>query len=448
MPARILVTILIAAFVALFPACTKRAAEKTAPNILLVTIDTLRVDRCSAFGYEVPTTPVMEKLAATGVKFTKAYAPTSTTAPSHAALLTSKHPRSLGVLKNGEALAAEDLTLAEYLYAEGYRTAAFVSSLPVKARYGFGQGFDHYDDSFILATASMGRRKGRIAHDRIGAATVDALEDYLDASQDSRPLFVWLHLVDPHAPYRAPVPLRARWPRGTRGALRRYDAEVHYADSQLGRALDAMSAIEREAGTIVVVTSDHGEGLGDHGWVSHGINLYEEAVRVPLVMRWPHMDPSGVQRDDPVTLIDIAPTIVSLLGKEIPADFDGLDVRGEVSAERPIFMQRREFRSKKVRKRRVAGSMYAVVRAGRKYINAPQENGEELYDLTADPGELNNLATSSPGSPGGVAAGLYAKELLAAIVEQWRERFALRQREHAPLSKAELKALRALGYVD
>ncbi len=415
-------------------ACTK--PER--PNVLVVTIDTLRADRCSAYGHSVATTPVLTRLADHGTLFRRAYSPTSTTAPSHAALMTSRHPRTLGVLKNGQPIVDEETTLAEVFHDAGYATAAFTSSLPVKARYGFGQGFEHYDDEFTTETASLGRQKSPKAHDRRAEFTVTAVKAWLAGRSDSRPLFVWVHLVDPHAPYRSPEPFDGDWPRRAGRMRKRYDAEVRYADRNLGEILEAFERAEAGAGTIVAVTSDHGEGLGDHNWMSHGINLYEEAVRVPLVVSAPGRVDERAVAEEPVQLMDVAPTLVELAGIDVPAAFHGVDLFGPRDPERPVYLQRRSYKSKKQRKRKIAGAMTAVVRGDSKLINAPEEKGLELYDLARDRQERRNLAVSRPR----------VAERLVEEMEDWAYDYPMPDREEVKLSKDELKALRALGYVD
>ena len=302
------------------------------PNVLLVTIDTLRADHCSAYGYSVATTPVLEGLARRGTLFRRAYAPTATTSPSHAALLTSRHPRRLGVFKNGHVIHDDEITLAEIFADAGYATAAFVSSVPVRAKFGFGQGFEHFDDAFTREDASVGREKLKKPHDRIAGSTLREFRTWLAARDDERPLFLWVHFVDPHGPYRAPERFRGTWPKGTKGSIRRYDQEVRYADKRLGLLMSSLHAIEGDLGTIVLVTSDHGEGLGDHGWNAHGINLYEEAVRVPMVLSW-RKGKGAVPRaqvvEEPVTLLDVAPTLVRLAGLDAPDGFEGVDLLGK-----------------------------------------------------------------------------------------------------------------------
>ncbi len=440
--------------------CAKDAPR---PDILLVTIDTLRSDHCSAYGYEIETTPNLEALAARGVLYRRAYAESSTTAPSHAVLMTSRHFRTLGVGKNGAVMSDDAVTLAETLDREGYDTAAFVSSFPLMIRFGFAQGFDWYDDRFDLDQASLGRRKeGSTPHDRLAEATLRRAETWLAKRTSSKPLFVWMHFVDPHAPYRAPERFDGKWPKGTPNPVQRYDAEVRYADKQLGRLLEVFGAHTPARDSLVVVTSDHGEGLGDHGWMSHGVNLHEEAVRVPFVASWPGHLPEGRVVEEAVSIVDISRSILETIGIEAATFSHGRNVFEPVVPSRAIFLQRRDYRSKKEKGRALGGEMTAVVERDSKLVLSPSEGKRELYDLAADPGELRNLVGEPPkqrrGDDGAAAAGLpppagtpEQREARAHGLEKyladWSSAFPSTG-EDTPLDPETQKALRSLGYVD
>lgn len=433
------------------------------PDVLLVTIDTLRADRCSAYGYEVPTTPNLDRLAQSGVLYLRAYAESSTTAPSHAVLMTGRHFRTLGVTRNGSIVPEDAVMLAEAMHGAGYATAAFVSSFPVMTKFGFAQGFEEYDDRFTSEDASLGRRSLAEPHDRLGAATLARAEAWLAARKDPRPLFAWVHFVDPHAPYRAPERFRAKWPDDAKPADLRYDAEVHYADKQLGKLLEAFERLTPDREDFVIVTSDHGEGLGDHGWQSHGVNLHEEAVRVPLVARWPSALDSGRVVEDPVALVDIAPGILRLLGIEGPTFAHGREMFGRTDPARRVFLQRRDYRSTKEKGRKIAGPMTAVVESGAKLILAPEEDRRELYDLVGDPAELHDLlggaanAGGAGAASGGDDAGAAARtappehegraRALEESLDRWMQAVPAAG-EDAALDEETLKALRSLGYVD
>jgi len=438
---------------ALVVACALAGCSRPAPrpNVLLVTIDTLRADHCSAYGYPVATTPVLDALAAAGTRYSTAYSVCATTAPSHASLLAGSSFRTLGVSRNGSSLPHSAVTVGEVLASSGYATAAFVSSYPLRSRFGFSQGFEAFDDNFAISGTSLGRRSDPVAHDRLAAATFARFQSWIGHRRDTRPLFVWVHFVDPHFPYRAPEPFDAEWPDGVSNDVRHYDAEVHYADKQLGRVIEEFD--KHSPDSLVIVTSDHGEGLGDHGWLSHGINLYEEAVRVPLVMRWKGRVAAGQVMSQPVSLIDIAPTILEAAQiKKVPPSFEGHTLLGSLDPDRAIFMQRRGYQGKELNNTDVQGEMTAVVRDGAKYIHAPDERRREFYQLSIDPHEANNLLASPQAA--GAASAAAAEAAFAAAkghddqLTAWRDAHPEPESPATPLDKKDVKALRSLGYVD
>jgi len=221
-------------------------ALATGPDILLVTIDTLRADHCSAYGYAIETTPFLSDLAHEGVLYEQAWAPSATTAPSHAALFASRWPRSMGVMKNGQPVPGGELMLAELMSKGGYATAAFVSSLPVSSQFGFGQGFDYFDDDFNAEGSSRDKRKAqghgrKYTHrlDRRADATARHFENWLRQRDDPRPLFAWLHFVDPHYPYGSDRLLDLEWPDSVGVSIRAYDSEILRADRGLETVVNA-----------------------------------------------------------------------------------------------------------------------------------------------------------------------------------------------------------------
>jgi arylsulfatase A-like enzyme len=412
-------------------------ATSTLPNILLVTIDTLRADHSSAYGYPIDTTPTLRRLAARGVRFERAYSASATTAPSHAALLTGQPPRVLGVLKNGHVLNHRFTTLAEMLSGVGYQAAAFISSRPIGRRYGFAQGFHRFDEPKSIRRVKGGRHVK--VRERRAADTAKSLRSWLERRRDTRPLFVWVHLFDPHAPYNAPEPFRGRWPRDTPSHVVRYDQEVRYADKHLASIIDALEGIAGPAGTIVAVTADHGEALGEHGHRGHGVNLHEESIRVPFILAWEGRLDAGETHEAPVGSVDVVPTILALAGAETSAAFSGRNLRAAVDSDAPVVAQRREYASRRDRGTRVLGEMFAIIQGPWKYIRASEEKRFEVYDSVADPGEERNLADETPDR----------RATLDGQLETWLA-------AHLPpadiaqpeLSEQERRELRALGYVD
>lgn len=433
------------------------APDGAPPNILLVSLDTTRADHCSAFGYGRPTTPRLDALLPDGVRFTAAYAPMPTTLPSHATLFTALHPRSHGVLKNGLELADGADTLARRLADAGYRTAGVTSSYVLDAKFGPSQGFADWDDDFGETPCKMlGRNwEGRDLDESFCRRGSDSREratawlerrGYLDRRDDGRPFFLFLHLFDPHNPYAPPPEHAALFPPAgadPRDAqIAAYDAEIHYADAQVGALLDRLAGAGLLDDTLVVVVGDHGEGLGQHGWENHGMMIYEEAVRVPLLVRWPRRIAGGRTIAAPVGLVDLAPTILDLAGAPgipgaqgrslAPALVAGVALDPEV----PVVVQRRIYEVESLRGVRVRGAKVGV-RMGRwKYIEAPAEGTRELYDLSDDPAELHDVATREPGE----------LRRMRAQLEQWAARTPL-ARGIGRVDDGDAERLRALGYV-
>jgi choline-sulfatase len=406
-----------------------RRAEPARPDILLVTVDTLRADHCSTYGYDRPTTPRLTALAARGVQFDVAYSPMATTAPAHATLMTGLLPRWHGLVKNGLVLARDHPTLAEVLAGAGYRTAAVVSSFVLDRRFGLDRGFATYDDRFSGQHASLSRQKWQgvevdTPFDRRADETRGRALEWLGANgylQRERPagqppFFLWVHFFDPHYPYDPPPEHAGRFPARGGTALDRdvaaYDGEIHFTDEQIGALADALAAAGVLDRTLLVVTADHGEGLMQHGHMQHGLNLYEEAVRIPLVVRWPGgLSPRHVSA--PAQLADLAPTLAEVAGARwsSPAG-QGRPLRAVMAGREPldprreVFFQRRHYEGRVGMRKGAKGEKYAL-RVGRwKYIESRMEGTAELYDLQADPAEAHNLMAAMPAEAAGVPVRL------------------------------------------
>ena len=345
------------------------------PSVLLITIDTLRAD---AVGPQAGVTPALDGLARLGTTFTQATSVSPLTLPSHASMLTGVRPALHGLTVNGVAVSQlPGATLAESLSGAGYSTAAFVSSAMLDHRHGLDRGFDVYDDE-LYQPGGPGR-----PHERRGDVTIDRSLEWI-AKRDDEPWFAWVHLYDPHAPYEAPGG-RVDPPREA------YLDEVAFADTHVGRLLDAVE--QRGEDVLIVVTSDHGEGLGDHGEQTHGLLLYESTMHVPLIVARTSATDAGFpgvgqRRDDVVSLLDITPTLLELLGLR---QADGLEGRSIVRPQPP--------RSIPLEGR--AGWFYygfsplVGVRFGTlKLLGAPEAADPQwsLHDLAADPGELTSQA--------------------------------------------------------
>jgi arylsulfatase A-like enzyme/Tfp pilus assembly protein PilF len=394
------------------PAATPTPAN-TRPDILFVTIDTLRADAVGAYGQQGNPTPWIDRLAAAGVRFTHADAQTPLTLPSHATLLSGRYPFAHGVRDNaGFRFPADVDTLATLLRSRGYRTGAFVSAFPLDARFGLARGFDIYDDRL-----SESPRPAFLEQERAGAATVARARAWLDAPHD-RPTFCWVHLYEPHFPYTPPEPYASRF------ADNAYEGEVAAADAALAPLLQPI--VENGATTrpIVVLTADHGESLGEHGESTHGIFAYEATLHVPLVVYAPgRLDP-GV-RDDVIRQIDVAPTILDLAGVPLPQEIDGRSARTPHTDTPTSY-----FEALSGALNRGWAPLRGVRRGTLKFIELPIP---ELYDLAADPGERRNLAEARTAD---VAA-------LRSLLQSFPTTPAARRAERADTASR----LQALGYI-
>jgi choline-sulfatase len=359
-------------------------APDAGPDVLLVTIDTVRADHVGCYGDRRAATPVMDGLAARGVRFEEAVAQVPLTLPSHASILTGVTPLVHGVRDNaGFALGPRPRTLAEAFRDAGYRTAAFVSGFPVHHRFGLGRGFGTYDDRF-----PRGSDPARPTYiERRAGQTVGEAARWLETTTPTpgtapAPVFVWVHLFDPHAPYEPPEPQASRF------RDRPYDGEIAYADQQLGVLLDRWRTLRAGRNPVVLVTSDHGEGLGDHGEPTHGLFIYDSTIRVPLVVAGPGV-PAGRVVTGAVRSIDIAPTLLDLAGRAPLAGIEGVSLRASFESRRA---PGEAAYSESLFARLGFGwaPLYGWRDRGLMLIDAPRP---ELYDLASDSTEARNLAT-------------------------------------------------------
>lgn len=416
-------------------------ASTARPPVILITIDTLRADRLSSYGSDRVETPHMDRLAAEGVRFDNASSTVPFTLPAHSSIMTGLYPPSHGVRENvGYVLGAEQVTLAERFRDAGYLTGGFVSAFVLDARWGIGRGFDTYVDDFDLDSMA-GANLGSVQ--RPGPETIAHALEWLDetaASGDGgaagrttgSPFFLWLHLFDPHDPYEPPESFRTEYEG------RPYDGEVAYTDSLIG---DFRVELEQRGlfdESVVVLTADHGEGLGDHGESYHGFFVYDSTVHVPLIVRLPGGAEGGRVIADAVSHVDIAPTLAELLdlagtgneqGRSLLPSMQGL---AEPDPGRGVY----------------AESFYALDHYGwaplrslrtadYKYIETPDP---ELYALLEDPGELTNVLLERRD---------VSRELRAAALELAAEldRAAPEATPEPDLDEEALAQLRALGYL-
>ncbi len=346
------------------------AAPPTPRGIVIVTHDTTRADRLSAYGFSGIATPALDRIATDGIVFEHATTVAPLTLPAHTSLFTGLYPLRHGVRDNANALREDTPTLAAILHGHGFLTAAFIGSVVLDHDRGLARGFDVYDDD-LRDPASGEPRHGRPANQ-----VVDRAITWLGTVGDAR-FFLWVHLYDPHFPYVSPEPFASAY------LGQPYFGAIAFADSELARLLDALERAGLSDRAVVVVASDHGESLGEHGEDTHGLLLYESVLHVPLIMRVPGYKARRVSED--VSLVDIVPTLLDL--ERLPRiASDGESLRrvlaGHAGAERPIY-------SESQYPRRFGWSALGAVRDARyKLIDGPMP---ELYDLKSDPGEQRDV---------------------------------------------------------
>ena len=371
------------------------ACRKQAPrwNVVLITFDTTRADHLGCYGNAVARTPAVDRLAAQGVLFENAYSSVPLTAPSHATLLTGRFPMAHGVRDNGLfVLGAEQLTLAEILKERGYRTGAAVGGFPLLARYGLNQGFDFYDDrltpTYDSPLAGPSPRRHEFEFEERRAARVnEAVFDWL-AGGRGEPFFLWVHYYDPHRPHDPPVPYDQLF------ADRPYDGEIAYADESLGTLLARLGRDGVLDRTLVVLTADHGEGLGEHRELSHSYLLYDSTLHVPLVMRGPGLA-TGRRVTGRVRLADVAPTVLDALDIPVPPEMQGRSLEPLLGTSPPAAVERTHYaETLSPRLGQNWGELRALYEGRWKYVHGPKP---ELFDLAADPRELRNLVLAQPG---------------------------------------------------
>ncbi len=422
--------------------CGCGGSSSNPPNLVVITIDTLRADHLGCYGYFRDTSPHLDALAAESLVFDECRAPVALTLPTHTSLFTGLYPREHGISANFDQIRGRFVhspmvkPLAVVLKQAHINTAAFVSAEPLKREGGLADGFDVWEEP----------ESREVSADR----TVDRALEWLARSAEE-PFFMWVHLFDPHAPYRAPAPYDtifkydealAAW-LGERGIVERdhlrardlhnaYDGEVRYTDEQLGRLLTGLKAEGLWENTVILLTSDHGEALGQHDRSGHGY-IWMEQLRVPLVVRVPGLESRRVAT--PLTSRDIMPTVMGLVpalsSQAFLSQCTGVDVLAPGQSVRPLYSQ-------------VPTSMKVMLEGvtldGWRLISSPQD-GDHLFDIRADPYELNDVASDHPET---------VSEMRALLADLVAEQTEVRERNQAgevvPMSEEREAALRALGY--
>ena len=355
-------------------------------SVLLITLDTTRADALGCYGAPENPTPHLDRLAARGVRFAHAYAPCPITLPSHATMLTGLYPPETGLRDNSpRALSPAVPLVTEAFQSLGYHTAAFVSAEPVHRKWGLRRGFALYNDA-------AEHRASRLSPlERLGGKTVDVALQWLEAalkSKNRKPFFLWVHLFDPHHPYQAPPPFADRFKD------RPYQAEVAYADSCVGRLLDALEKARQLDETVVVVAGDHGEGLGDHGEATHAHLIFDSTLRVPFLFSCPDAWPGGRIIEDPVGLVDLAPTLYHLIDQK-PPRVSGLSLLRALTGKRALPSLRPLYAESLYDFLHFGWAPLYSVRVGSLYLIKADDH-HALYDLEHDPTARTDLSPDQP----------------------------------------------------
>jgi len=353
-------------------------------NVLLITIDTLRADALGAYGGRAAT-PNLDRLASQGARYTFAHAHSVVTLPSHTSILTGLYPFGHGVRDNAGYRVADDLeTVAELAQRAGRPTGAFVGAFPLDRQFGLAQGFDRYDDA-----GGRGAAENDFSFtERPANEVVSSARTWIDAQ--SRPWLAWVHVFDPHAPYAPPPPFRESYATAASGGP--YAGEVAFVDQALGPLLDTLRASPRA--TTVIVTADHGEGLGDHGEATHGTFAYETTLRVPLIVAQiggASSSRRGAVIDTPARHVDIVPTIADVIELPVNPQWPGRSLATADATDASV--QATYFEAMTPTLTRGWAPLSGMILGTRKYIDLPLE---EVYDLRADPSEATNLIPQNP----------------------------------------------------
>ena len=397
---------------------------KHTTSVVIITIDTLRADHLGCYGYTKIRTPNIDALATDSARFERAYTPVPVTLPAHTAIFTGTYPMLSGMHDfSGNKLNPKQPTLATVLRQQGYTTGAVIGSAVLDSRFGLNQGFDFYYDHFDFNRL---QESNLDAMERPGNVVTDVALDWLGKNAQAK-FFLWMHLYDPHYPYRPPAPYSEQYKD------RLYDGEIAFADAQFGRLIAFLKAKGLYDNTLIVLTGDHGESLGEHGEKTHGFFLYNATLHVPVIIHLPGAAAAKTV-SDLVSLTDLMPTVLHELKIEVPSQVQGRSLLPLLRAkkEAPIsiyaetFLPRLHFNWSELR---------SVETEKYQFIQAPKP---ELYDLAADPGETRNLYADKKA----VAGELQAR--LKALVRQYSPDQELA--EKTGLDPALMERLKSLGY--
>jgi arylsulfatase A-like enzyme len=431
--------------------CWSRPVEAVdaRPSILVITIDALRADRLGCYGYERPTSPNIDQLAAEGLLFERAWTPEPLTGPAMCSMVTGLEAQSHGATRNGLRMKAGLDSLPKTLALNGWRTAAFVGTWTLKDNLTLlGEHFETYGER-LKRRRWLGILNSEATCEDVTDDALEWVEDIVEEAPGS-PFFLWTHYVEPHAPYRFHEQYARRLAINDDRLTKkdRYDSEIAAVDESIGRLVAGVRGLVPRGGLIVVVTADHGESLGEHQYWGHGRYLYEPSLRIPLAIVWPGAIPAR-RVSTQATLLDLSPTLLELVGVDIPADLpgsswattarggDALDERiGCYQAHRGAVHGGTHDSDKK----RSKGLIWVgVIKGDRKELFKVDRQVLQVYDLAADPGELESL----------VAANAIPSEELAACLARVNDGLGnLDGLEVNTLDDESVEKLRALGYLE
>jgi arylsulfatase A-like enzyme len=426
------------------------AAEES-PSILLVTVDTLRADRLSSYGYTRKTSPHIDALLRQGVRFTQARTVEPLTAPALASMLTSLPPQEHGSTRNGMRVRPDLLSISKILRHQGYKSAAFVGNWTLRDKlWGMAGQFDDYEEVMTRA-----RWFGMVKKEATGEDLTDRASEWLSRqleSQSERPFFLWVHYVEPHAPYKLQRAFLDQLGAAPDGNLYsdsgKYDSEIAYVDYHISRLLEHAADLVPAGEMITVFVADHGESLGEHSYWGHGRHVYEATLHIPMGITWPgRLEPREIEA--PALITDLAPTLLALVGLTIPDFFQGMNWTPVLLGEEPApagrvtyYQAHKGVTSPKEdpNKTRQRGLLeVARLEKGMKEIYRVPKNRRRLFDLGSDPGEQKDLAPHRSEISDDLRMWLETVQAGLAVADQLPP---------PSLSEEDLEALRALGYLD
>ena len=405
------------------------AADKSAPNVIVITIDTLRADHLGCYGYKQIKTPNIDAFAADGARFDHAYTPVPVTLPAHTVIFTGTYPPRSGMHDfSANHLSPQQPTLASVLKEHGYVTGAVIGSAVLDGRFGLNRGFDFYYDHFDFNRLQESNLEEM---ERPGDVVAEQALQWLSQNYQKK-FFFWMHLYDPHFPYRPPTPYSEQY------ASHPYDGEIAFADAQVGRLLRFLKEKGLYQNAVIILAGDHGESLGEHGEKNHGFFIYNATLHVPLIIRLPGPRvPTKIAAPilASVSLADIMPTVLRSLNFDVPSEVQGESLLPLLRGKKPdqprslyseTFLPRLHFNWSELR---------GVETANYHFIDAPKP---ELYDLSKDPGETRNLFSEKKA----VAEEMRAK--LVALIRRYGDGQELAQK--TGLDPALMERLKSLGY--